>query len=152
MRVFLRKIYFRRISSITYNENMMSRIPYAVSLIVILIKNISKKNVLFQIISNIIENILDLVCPTNLNDGLRLIKKVLKVNSNDQLYLIIHNLDGIMLRSNKAQDALAALTAIPNVRLLASVDHINAPLRKLHLRSSNERLDSLNVLHLTAIL
>lgn len=88
---------------------------------------------LFQIINGIIANILDLDCPTNPNDCLELIEKVLKANLDDRLYLIIHNIDGIMLRSSKAQDLLASLAAIPNIRIIASIDHINAPLRKLYL-------------------
>lgn len=57
-------------------------------------------------------------------------------NPNDRLCLIIHNIDGIMLRSNKAQNILASLAAIPNIHVVASVDHINAPLRKLYLFSN----------------
>lgn len=71
-------------------------------------------------------------CPASPNDCLELIEKVLTVNSDDRLYLLIHNIDGIMLRSNKAQNVLASLAGISNIRILASVDHINAPLRKLH--------------------
>lgn len=78
-------------------------------------------------------SLLGLDCPTNSNDCLKLIEKILKNNSDDRLYLIIHNIDGIMLRSNKAQNILAGLATISNIRIIASVDHINAPLRKLHL-------------------
>lgn len=78
-------------------------------------------------------NLLGLDCPTNPNDCLELIEKILKSNLDDRLYLIIHNIDGIMLRSSKAQNILAGLATISNIRIIASVDHINAPLRKLHL-------------------
>lgn len=78
-------------------------------------------------------DILDLDCPTNSNDCLEVIEKILSNNPDDRLYLIIHNIDGIMLRSSKAQNVLASLAAIPNIRVIASVDHINAPLRKLYL-------------------
>ncbi|XP_006636793.1 origin recognition complex subunit 2 [Lepisosteus oculatus] len=44
------------------------------------------------------------------------------------LYLIIHNIDGLMLRGEKTQQTLAQLAAIPNLHLIASIDHINAPL------------------------
>jgi len=74
-------------------------------------------------------DLLDLNCPTNPNDCFELIEKVLGDNANDRLYLIIHNIDGVMLRSNKAQNVLANLASIPNVRIIASIDHINAPLR-----------------------
>lgn len=88
---------------------------------------------LFQILDNIITDLLDLDCPANPNDCLELIETVMKDNLDDRLYLIIHNIDGIMLRSNKVQNILANLAAIPNIHVIASVDHVNAPLRKLHL-------------------
>uniref|UniRef100_A0A1Q3EVU6 Origin recognition complex subunit 2 n=1 Tax=Culex tarsalis TaxID=7177 RepID=A0A1Q3EVU6_CULTA len=44
------------------------------------------------------------------------------------LFLIVHNLDGTMLRNGKAQNVLARLAKIDNVHLLASIDHINTPL------------------------
>ncbi|XP_032663128.1 origin recognition complex subunit 2 [Odontomachus brunneus] len=87
-----------------------------------------------DILNDIITEILDLDCPGSLNDCLELIEKVLAVNPNDRLYLLIHNIDGIMLRSNKAQNILASLAGIPNVRVLASVDHINAPLLWDHIK------------------
>lgn len=45
-----------------------------------------------------------------------------------QFFLVIHNLDGPMLRKTKDQHILSRLAKIPNVHLLASIDHINAPL------------------------
>ncbi|KYQ49923.1 Origin recognition complex subunit 2 [Trachymyrmex zeteki] len=87
-----------------------------------------------DILDNIITDLLDLNCPTNLNDCLELIETVMRDNPNDRLYLIIHNIDGIMLRSNKAQNILASLAAIPNIHVLASVDHINAPLLWDHVK------------------
>lgn len=87
---------------------------------------------IFQILTNIIEDLLDLDCPTNPKDCLELIEKTLRNNPNDRLYLLIHNIDGIMLRSNKAQNALASLAAVSNIHVIASVDHINAPLRKFY--------------------
>ena len=44
------------------------------------------------------------------------------------VYLIIHNIDGPMLRGEKTQSALGQLASIPNLHLVASIDHINAPL------------------------
>ena len=46
----------------------------------------------------------------------------------EPVYLVVHNLDGPALRSERAQAALALLAASPLVRLICSVDHINAPL------------------------
>ncbi|RKO85866.1 origin recognition complex, subunit 2, partial [Blyttiomyces helicus] len=48
--------------------------------------------------------------------------------TNRNLTLLIHNIDGIALRSDAAQATLSALAAIPAIRIVASIDHINAPL------------------------
>lgn len=44
------------------------------------------------------------------------------------VYVIIHNIDGLMLRGEKTQSALGQLASLPNLHLVASIDHINAPL------------------------
>ncbi|XP_071580138.1 origin recognition complex subunit 2 [Temnothorax nylanderi] len=87
-----------------------------------------------DILDNIITDLLDLDCPANPNDCLELIETVMKDNPDDRLYLIIHNIDGIMLRSNKVQNILASLAAIPNIHVVASVDHVNAPLLWDHIK------------------
>jgi len=46
----------------------------------------------------------------------------------DPLYIVVHNIDGPGLQLPEAQEALSQLASIPNVHLVASVDHINAPL------------------------
>ena len=46
----------------------------------------------------------------------------------DEIFLIIHNIDGQMLRSDTAQTALSILAQSPSIHIIASVDHINAPL------------------------
>ncbi|KAL3836298.1 hypothetical protein ACJMK2_021735 [Sinanodonta woodiana] len=43
-------------------------------------------------------------------------------------YLIIHNIDGSMLRNEKAQNILSLLSQAPGIHILASVDHINSSL------------------------
>ncbi|XP_011882352.1 PREDICTED: origin recognition complex subunit 2 [Vollenhovia emeryi] len=87
-----------------------------------------------DILDNIITELLDVDCPTNPNDCLELIETVMKDNPDDRLYLIIHNIDGIMLRSGKVQNALASLAAVPNIHVVASVDHVNAPLLWDHVK------------------
>lgn len=44
------------------------------------------------------------------------------------LYLIIHNIDGTMLRGDAAQMALSTLAGTRRIHVVASIDHINAPL------------------------
>ena len=46
------------------------------------------------------------------------------------LFLIVHNIDGPMLRNDKAQSVLSRLANIKNIHMIVSIDHINAPLRK----------------------
>lgn len=45
-----------------------------------------------------------------------------------QLTVLIHNIDGPALRAAETQAALAMLADVPNITLVASVDHVNAPL------------------------
>ncbi|OAD53930.1 Origin recognition complex subunit 2 [Eufriesea mexicana] len=89
-----------------------------------------------DILDGIIIDLLELNCSSNTTECIHLIKKVLTKNPKDRLYLLIHNIDGIMLRSNKAQDLLSCLASVPNICVLASVDHINAPLLWDHTKHS----------------
>ena len=89
-----------------------------------------------DVLDGIIVDLLQLSCPVNTTECIDLIEKTLKRNRKDRLYLLIHNIDGIMLRSNKAQDILSCLASIPNLCVLASVDHVNAPLLWDHIKRS----------------
>nr|CAG4645719.1 EOG090X0AVI [Lynceus sp. MCZ IZ 141354] len=61
------------------------------------------------------------------------IKRKLK---ND-LYLIIHNIDGPALsHSGKEQDVLSSLAAIKCIHVISSIDHINAPLMWDHIKQN----------------
>lgn len=53
------------------------------------------------------------------------------IRNDRRLFLLIHNIDGPMLRNGRAQTLLSRLSRIRNVHLVASIDHINTPLRKL---------------------
>lgn len=66
----------------------------------------------------------------NIFETVDLIKDDFERMPNSHLYLIVHNIEGEMLRNNKSQNLLAALADIPNVHLIASIDHINTPLSK----------------------
>ena len=48
--------------------------------------------------------------------------------SVDKLYVIVHDIDAVALRGEASQAALAALAAMPQVRLVASCSHRNAAL------------------------
>ena len=78
-----------------------------------------------QILSTISEDILEI--ESNFSSTADHIEEILASLSSD-LYLLIHNIDGPMLRNTKTQSAISKLVASPKVHLLCSIDHINAPL------------------------
>ncbi|PVU89367.1 hypothetical protein BB561_005401 [Smittium simulii] len=51
-----------------------------------------------------------------------------KTTHVETLVFLVHNIDGICLRKDDIQSGLSALSSINNVHLVASADHINAPL------------------------
>lgn len=53
------------------------------------------------------------------------------------IFLIVHNIDGAMLRNDKSQTILSRLAAIKNIHLISSVDHINTPLLWNNTKLSN---------------
>lgn len=55
------------------------------------------------------------------------------LDSSLELFLLIHNLDSQMLRGDKSQQIIAQLSSLRNVYLIASIDHLNAPLSKLNI-------------------
>uniref|UniRef100_A0A8C2BEX8 Origin recognition complex subunit 2 n=1 Tax=Cyprinus carpio TaxID=7962 RepID=A0A8C2BEX8_CYPCA len=61
-------------------------------------------------------------------DQIDFIIRTLREDPSNHVFLIIHNIDGPMLRGDRTQQALGQLAALPNMHLLASIDHINAPL------------------------
>ncbi|NWY33789.1 ORC2 protein, partial [Pheucticus melanocephalus] len=61
-------------------------------------------------------------------DQLEFIAKRFKEDSSLELYVLIHNLDSQMLRGERSQQILAQLSSLPSLYLIASIDHINAPL------------------------
>ena len=64
----------------------------------------------------------------NLIDHYKYIVSEYNTGCNGKLFLLIHNIDGHMLRSPNTQAALAHLATSCNIHLVASIDHINAPL------------------------
>jgi hypothetical protein len=52
------------------------------------------------------------------------------LDSSLELFLLIHNLDSQMLRGDNSQQILGQLSSLHNVYLIASIDHLNAPLSK----------------------
>ena len=66
--------------------------------------------------------------PTKPEAQLEMAERRLSAPGAPPLFLLIHNLDGPMMRTERMQQTLARLAQLPRVHVLASVDHINAPL------------------------
>ncbi|XP_034992813.2 origin recognition complex subunit 2 isoform X1 [Zootoca vivipara] len=82
-----------------------------------------------SILNSVTEEVLDHVGTfRNSQDQLDLIVKRFKEDPSLELYLLIHNLDSPTLRGDKNQQILAQLSCLSNIYLIASIDHINAPL------------------------
>ncbi|KAL4706627.1 hypothetical protein ACJJTC_009039 [Scirpophaga incertulas] len=65
--------------------------------------------------------------PSNIGDVVNLIDSQL-TDLDMNLFLIVHNIDGAMLRNAKCQTILSNIAQINNVHIIATIDHINAPL------------------------
>ncbi|XP_056148944.1 origin recognition complex subunit 2 [Lampris incognitus] len=70
------------------------------------------------------------------SDQIQYISQTLKDSPDLHVYLLIHNIDGPMLRGEKTQSALGQLASLPNLHLVASIDHLNAPLVWDHCKQS----------------
>lgn len=78
-----------------------------------------------QILATISEDILEI--QGTFTSTSEHIEEILSSITTD-LYLIIHNIDGPMLRNSKVQTAISNLVNHPRIHLICSIDHINAPL------------------------
>nr|XP_022346147.1 origin recognition complex subunit 2-like [Crassostrea virginica] len=61
-------------------------------------------------------------------DQVEFIKSQFETKDYRDFFLIIHNIDGVMLRPEKVQNILSLLSQIRGFHIVASIDHINAPL------------------------
>ncbi|KDR20703.1 Origin recognition complex subunit 2 [Zootermopsis nevadensis] len=78
-----------------------------------------------EVVDSIADEVLELPDrPAGMLECLEVIEEEL----SSELFIIVHNLDGPMLQSNKSQDVLSRLAKMEHVHLVASIDHINAPL------------------------
>ncbi|CAD6991095.1 unnamed protein product [Ceratitis capitata] len=93
-----------------------------------------------DILDSIVGELLDCnatTAPSNPHEAVDLIEEELSYTPSTHIYLIVHNLDGSMLRNTKAQGILARLAKLKQLHLLASIDYINTPLLWDHTRLSN---------------
>uniref|UniRef100_A0A8C2TTM2 Origin recognition complex subunit 2 n=1 Tax=Coturnix japonica TaxID=93934 RepID=A0A8C2TTM2_COTJA len=87
--------------------------------------SITVKSVLNSITEEVLDHIGTFRSPL---DQLEFIMNRFKEDSSLELYVLIHNLDSQMLRGERSQQILAQLSSLPSIYLIASIDHINAPL------------------------
>ncbi|XP_064606840.1 origin recognition complex subunit 2-like isoform X2 [Liolophura sinensis] len=82
-----------------------------------------------QILNSITEDILDHSANfRNPLDQIDFIKQHYTSEGYEDVYIILNNIDGTMLRAEKTQTMLSVLAQIPGFHIIASIDHINAPL------------------------
>ncbi|XP_056009143.1 origin recognition complex subunit 2-like isoform X3 [Ostrea edulis] len=72
-------------------------------------------------------------------DQFDFIKSQFEMKDYRDFFLIIHNIDGVMLRPEKVQNILSLLSQIRGFHIVASIDHINAPLIWDHTKCSRYR-------------
>ncbi|XP_027729692.1 origin recognition complex subunit 2 [Vombatus ursinus] len=90
-----------------------------------------------SILNSITEEVLDHMGTfQSVLDQLDWIINKFKDDSSLELFLLIHNLDSQMLRGDKSQQILGQLSSLPKIYLIASIDHINAPLMWDHSKQS----------------
>ena len=71
-------------------------------------------------------------CPVSSNSVVDLLSFLTDDDDDDyystHIYVVIHNIDGPGLRDDDVQQTLASLASSKHVRLVASIDNINAPI------------------------
>ncbi|XP_057601325.1 origin recognition complex subunit 2 isoform X3 [Hippopotamus amphibius kiboko] len=90
-----------------------------------------------SILNSITEEVLDHMGTfRSVLDQLEWIINKFKEDSSLELFLLIHNLDSQMLRGDKSQQIIGQLSSLRNIYLIASIDHLNAPLMWDHAKQS----------------
>ncbi|XP_058405549.1 origin recognition complex subunit 2 isoform X5 [Diceros bicornis minor] len=96
-----------------------------------------KRPKLDQILNSITQEVLDHMGTfRSVLDQLDWIINTFKEDSSLELFLLIHNLDSQMLRGDKSQQVIGQLSSLRNIYLIASIDHLNAPLMWDHAKQS----------------
>jgi origin recognition complex subunit 2 len=55
------------------------------------------------------------------------IKKSFERQNTGRVYILVHNIDGESLRYPQTQLILSLLATLKQIRIIASIDHLNAP-------------------------
>lgn len=70
-----------------------------------------------------------ITAPKNASEALPVIESTLK-SRKLPVFVVIHNVDRLLSRQRKQQSIISKLASFPNLHMIMTVDHINAPLRK----------------------
>lgn len=96
---------------------------------VIVINGFFPSLTLKDVLDAIVVDVLDLTnAPVGQHELVDLIETEFKKIPQTHLFLLVHNLDGVMLRNDRAQSVLSRLATVQNIHLIATIDHINTPL------------------------
>lgn len=91
-----------------------------------------------DVLDSISVDILEMpVVSRNHHEVVDAIEETLARSPDTHIFLIVHNIDGPMLRNDRAQFVLSRLAKMDQIHLIASMDHINAPLRKFNICFNN---------------
>lgn len=63
-----------------------------------------------------------------MDDLLAFLNETDGVNKDDFICVLIHNIDGPGLRDSETQQYLSRIASCAHIRMVASIDHVNAPL------------------------
>ncbi|XP_052900638.1 origin recognition complex subunit 2 [Anopheles moucheti] len=82
-----------------------------------------------DVLDAVANDLLDLQLQTSVHhEAIDEIEHELSLQPDLHVFLLVHNLDGIAMRGDRMQTTMCRLASIPNVHLVATIDHINAPL------------------------
>uniref|UniRef100_A0A182SDF2 Origin recognition complex subunit 2 n=1 Tax=Anopheles maculatus TaxID=74869 RepID=A0A182SDF2_9DIPT len=82
-----------------------------------------------DVLDAVANDLLDLQLQTAVHhEAIDEIELELSLQPNLHIFLLVHNLDGAAMRNGRMQSTLSRLASIQNVHMVATIDHINAPL------------------------
>lgn len=83
-----------------------------------------------DVLDSILVDVLEMSAGGNPHEVVKMIEEEMNAIPALHIFLIVHNIDGTMLRNDKAQSILSRLATIKNLHMIVSIDHINSPLSK----------------------
>uniref|UniRef100_A0A8C4NJX1 Origin recognition complex subunit 2 n=1 Tax=Eptatretus burgeri TaxID=7764 RepID=A0A8C4NJX1_EPTBU len=81
-----------------------------------------------SVLTLILEEILELPVPHTSVEQLEAVKRSFGTEGACELFLLVHNVDGPTLRASRTQEWFAQLATLPGIHIIATIDHVNAPL------------------------